>query len=251
MKGFYVTEAIERLLSPGMLVPFLLVPPLLAAAVSLETSTSSLAGLLPLFEPTDPESGRLGLALWNAILVIALISGITGPGFFSGTFGAGWFRSCLALPARRSTAFWSTALAHFGVSVCVYALTCAAIIAAVSIPAGFPLPGTLAGGLVVLLWTTAFSAFAGVLAPSWGAWLLLAGVALGGLALAPSDMNSLFRLLEPADLVLPPLGRMAARGMAGWPDMPATLALLVHAAVFGCLGWLLFNLSVSRGKRTG
>lgn len=246
MRGFYLKEAFERLMSPGMLAPFLLVPPLLAVTVNLETSFSSLAGLLPVFEQVDAEKGRLAVALWNATAVIALLSGMTGARFFSGTFAAGWFRSCLALPAHRSGAFWSTALAHFVISVCVYALTSAAIIAAISVPSGFPLAMTLAGSLIVLVWTTAFSAFAGVLAPAWGAGLLQAGVALGSLALARVNVDDLFRLLATSSLVLPPLGRVIARGMACWPDARAMLVLLVHAAVFSCLGCLLLEIAIRR-----
>jgi hypothetical protein len=246
MKSFFFREASERLLYPGMLAPFLLVPPLLAVTVNLETTVSSLGGILPVFEPVDADRGRLAVALWNATVVVALLSGVNGARFFSGTFRAGWFRSCLALPVNRSGAFWSTALAHFLISVCVLALTGAAIIAAVSVPAGFPLILTIIGALTVLFWTTAFSAFAGVLSPGWGAGLLQAGIALGSLVLAPVDVDQLFRLLGLSNLILPPLGRIIARGMACWPDVRALLVLMAHAAVFSCLGSLLLEIAIRR-----
>jgi hypothetical protein len=248
MKGFYFREALDRLLASGRLAPFLLVPPLLALTVSLENTFPAMSWLIPVFEPSDPARGRLGFALWNAILVTSLLSGITGAAFFHGTFGSGWFRSCLALPAGKASAYWSTVFAHFLVSVCILALTSGAIIAALHVPEGFPLFMTIAGGIAVLSWTTAFSAFAGLLAPSWGAAVLQAGIAFGSFALARPQLDALFSPLGLSDLILPPLGRMAARGMPGWPDGYATLALLCHAAFFALAGALLFGSAAKRPK---
>jgi len=249
MSSFYFREAFERLSSPSRLAPYLLVPPLLALTVTMQNTVPAMSWLLPLLAPQNPVWGRLGLALWNASLVAALLSGIIGTGFFPSTFGSGWFRSCLALPAGRSAAYWQTALVHLLISACVLALTWAAIITALHVPPGFPLVATLAGGLALLLWTACFSAFAGLLAPSWGAGMLQAGLAFAGLVAAPASAVALAQPLSIGDLAMPPLGRMVIRGMAGWPDWVAAAVLFGQALFFAVAGLLIFRLSVRLAGR--
>jgi len=237
MKTFHWREALERFLMPGNLAPYLLVPPMLAGLIGLETGGGVLSTLISVPATPDPILAKYGLVLWNAAAVTSLVAGLTGASFFSRTFGSPSYVSILALPAGRSSAYWSAALIHAFIASIVYTITFITAVSALHPPSAVPLIPIYMGGFSMVLWSCSISCLAGMLTSPAGAALLFVGAGVSAMA-APWGS---------AGLITPPLTRVLASATTCLPDWTATASLAAHAVLAALSGWLLFLLAIRGG----
>lgn len=235
MRGFYFHEAMEKLIQ-SFLSPYFLLPVLLVGVVSFlyPVQTSFMTGM----------SG-VQVAFSSSIFAVCLVSAAAGARFFSCCWGAGWFRSTLLLPVRRSAGFWQTLLAQMLFSALILVLTWTAVAAAL---VGEPMGGvllTVCAGLALVVWTSGLAALAGLLTTPVAASILAASVA--GYAMIP--------LVDPGGTLFSSSLNMTAMAMpspdgAGWPAAGDILLLLGEGLGFVCLAALLYHVSLRVGIGT-
>ena len=151
---FFFRESTDYLMRISWVAPYLLVPPLLAFLVYVEDFLAWKG--LAVFHTPD---ARLTIALWNATLLLTLITGIRSCFFFSRFFSGEWFRNALSLPVRKSSGFWGPFLAVLLISSAAYVLTMAAILAALPFPVVFPWAATIISTFVPVLWAVCLGIF--------------------------------------------------------------------------------------------
>ncbi len=240
MKGrntYFYRESVNLLLRTKWVSPYLLVPPMLAFMVYAEAflATHGVAGISTLGQ-------RTVLAIWNGSFLLALIAGIKSCLFFSGTWGAGWFRNSLALPVSRSSGYWGVYLAVLTVATGVFILTIGAVIAALPGPWRFPLVQIIGESYLPVLWAVSMGAFLGVLTPgTGGAFFFTSLILLGFTAGLP-----LVSIPGWLSYVIPPLGRLMTLGMRYPQGLYQAVAILLHSSFFLVMGRLLFGIAVRR-----
>lgn len=243
-RSYFFREAADSVLSARWISTYLLVPPILALLVFVESylTQAGIAGPFPLAE-------RITLALWNASLLLTLIAGVQSSLFFSRHFGSGWFRNSLALPVPRWTGYWGPFLAFLLVVTGVFALTVSAIVAALRTPAGFPWINSLIAIYVPLFWGVSAGMLLGLITTAGAAVFLFVGIMVLGLAggfpwalsRLPEWMGSILRTM------LPPLGTALASNVSSPGNIQALLPLLGHSVIALALGYLLYSVGIRRG----
>lgn len=234
---YFFRESVQLLLRTKWVGPYLLIPPMLAFMVYAEAflAAHGFAGISTLGQRTI-------LAIWNGSFLLALVAGIKSCLFFSGTWGAPWFRNSLSLPVSRSSGYWGVFLAVLTVSSCVFILTIGAVIAALPGPLRFPLLHVVGESYLPVLWAVSLGAMLGILTTGTGgavflvALLILGFIAGMPLAAVPSWLH----------LVIPPLGRLMTLGMRYPEGLYQALALLAHSAFYLLVGRLLYGTAISR-----
>jgi hypothetical protein len=238
MKGFYFTEASEKLLQ-SFVTPYFLVPLIIAGSVAL---------LDPLAATTYTGLGDFKTALASAMFSVGLVTAAAGARFLSSTWGAKWFQSCLMLPVARSAGFWQTVLAQAVLSSFVLVLTSIAILAALSPASPSGLIPTLAAGFTVILWATGIAAMAAVLTTPTGASVL--ATAIFAYSFSP--------LVDPAGRFFSPSLRVTSAALPSaleatpvWPSAASIVLLLGQSLLLLLVAWALFQVSLRKGIRTG
>ncbi|MBD3369374.1 hypothetical protein GF402_03310 [Candidatus Fermentibacteria bacterium] len=242
-RSFFLRETIDSLLSAKWISTYLLVPPILALLVFIESYLNQV-GIAGPFAVGE----RITLALWNASLLLTLIAGVQSSVFFSGSFGSNWFRNSLALPVPRWTGYWGSFLGFLVIVTGVFALTISAIVAALRSPTQFPWLESLLVVYVPLLWGVSAGLLLGILTTAGAAVFLFVGIMTVGLAgglpwalaRVPEWAGRLFRVL------VPPLGSALSANMSSPGNIRALVPLLAHAAVALALGYLLYSVGIKR-----
>ncbi|MBN2608232.1 MAG: hypothetical protein JXA64_03885 [Candidatus Fermentibacteraceae bacterium] len=240
MKGsntYYYRESVSLLLRTKWVSPYLLIPPMLAFMVYAEAflAAHGVAGISTLGQ-------RTVLAIWNGAFLLALIAGIKSCLFFSGTWGAGWFRNSLALPVSRSSGYWGVYLAVLTVSTGVFILTIGAVIAALPGPSRFPLAHIIGEAYLPVIWAVSMGAFLGILTSGTGGAFFFTSLILLGFA-AGLPLISIPGWLH---FVIPPLGRLMTLGMRYPQGLYQVVVILVHSALFLVMGRLMFGIAARR-----
>lgn len=236
MRGFHFHEAMDKLIQ-SFLSPYFLLPVVLVGVVSFlhPVQTSFMTGM----------SG-VQVAFSSSIFAVCLVSAASGARFFSCFWGAGWFRSTLLLPVRRSAGFWQVLLAQMFFTALILIMTWTAVVAALF---GEPMSGvfpTVCAGLALVVWTSGLAALAGLLTTPVAASMLAASVA--GYSMIP--------LVDPGSTLFSPSLSITAVAMpspdgAGWPATGDILLLLGEGFGFICLAALLFHVSLRMGMGKG
>ncbi|NLP05451.1 hypothetical protein GX411_05845 [Candidatus Fermentibacteria bacterium] len=209
--GLFLAEACERLVSGTGLLAYLLIPVMLSVLVWLESATGPGSGARFLTSrAADPLHASVALALWNAAVSTSLVVAVKSAVFFSTTFGAGWFRSTVVIPAGRCRPFWDTFTAQAVVAALVFVLTNAAVIAAMPKADGFPWVPTLLLCLMPVAWAVSYGALAGVIAKPSAAGVLAACVFGASLVPAFAPLDIFAGRIIAWDILVPPVGALAA-----------------------------------------
>ncbi len=235
MSGFHFHEAMEKLIQ-SFLSPYFLLPVVLVGVVSFlhPVQTSYMTGM-----------GGVQVAFSSSIFAVCIISAASGARFFSCFWGAGWFRSTLLLPVRRSAGFWQALLAQMFFSALLLIMTWTAVAAAlVGEPMGGVFP-TVAAGLAIIVWTSGLAALAGLLTTPVAASILAASVT--GYSMIP--------LVDPGGTLFSSTLSMTAMALpspdgAGWPAAGDILLLLGEGLGFVCLAALAYHISLRMGIGT-
>lgn len=222
-------EALDGLLQPSRLAPYLLVPPLLALMVTAIAETPQLS---------PARAGELTLALSCAACAVSLVAGYLLASQSSRNWSSGWFRGVLMLPGARDRAYWMPLLAHLLVAGCVLALTCAAIIAAVP-DLGIPW-GMLGSCAVSLAWSSGAALLAAAVTGPGGASVLTASIVV--VSYLPMFERSWLAGAAPP-WALPVFGRLA---LAGADAGEVLLAASIQAVLLALAGWLVFRMQAGR-----
>jgi hypothetical protein len=234
---YYFRESLQLLLRTKWVGPYLLIPPMLAFMVYAEAflAAHGVAGISTLGQ-------RTVLAIWNGSFLLALIAGIKSCLFFSGTWGAPWFRNSLSLPASSSSGYWGVYLAVLAVASCVFILTTGAVIAALPGPFRFPLLQIIGESYLPLVWAISLGAMLGILTSGTGGAVFLVALLLLGfitglpLAAIPGWLQ----------YIIPPLGRLMTLGMR-YPDgLYQVVAILLHSVFYLMVGRLLYGIAIRR-----
>ncbi len=231
--AFYFRESLDYVVKINWIAPYLLVPPLLAFLIYVE-GTLGAKGLAAFYAP----EARLTLSLWNATLLLALITGIKTCLFFSKFHSSRWFRNSLALPVGRLSGFLEPLAAVMVISSGAYVLTMAAILAALSGMGAFPWVAALISSFIPIIWAVCFGAFLGVFTTGGAAaYMFVAVMATSLLTGFPSDPGS---ASETIAHVLPPLGRSMAGSLVDPSALGYSVLLLIHSLCALLAGALVY-----------
>jgi hypothetical protein len=240
-----MVEAFERALVPSRLAPYLLVPFALGFLIWAEGALLSDSAPSWIIGPSmHPVTARLSLSLWNAGVVISLFCAVLFPLNTSRTFGSPWFRSLLAIPGGRTGALLAEMLANAFTATFILLMTLVAISLALPRPPDFPWAGVLLPIWMMLMWTVAYGAFAGLLTSGPSAVVLELAVLASGIG--PALFSGLGWSLPvfgvPVSILLPPFAGMLETGASGFPDGSLLTVALAHIAAPLLMALLLFRL---------
>jgi hypothetical protein len=244
--SFWMAEAIERALVPSRLAPYLLVPFALGFLIWAESTLLPDSAPAWIIGPSmHPVTARLSLSLWNAGVVISLFCAVIMPLNTSRTFGSSWFRSLMAIPGGRTGALLAEVLVNAVTATFILLMTQVAISLALPMPPDFPWAGVLLPIWIMLMWTIAFGAFAGLLTSGPSAVVL--ELAVLGSAIGPALFSGMGWSLNvfggvTISALLPPFAGMLETGASGYPDGSLLPAALVHVAAPLLMALMLFRL---------
>jgi hypothetical protein len=236
---FFYRESMDYLLRINWLAPYLLVPPLLAFLIYLEGFLGQ-KGLGVLYAP----EARLSLSLWNAALLLSLITGIKTCLFFSDFLSTKWFRNSLAQPVGMVSGFWGPMLAVLTVSSAAYILTMAAILAALPSTFGFPWVAALLNSYVPIIWAVCLGALLGTLTTGGAAaYMFVIVLAMSLLAGFLSETGALVTVISR---ILPPLGKSMADSLSDPGALTYSALLIIHCVLALLAGALVYTIRLQR-----
>jgi hypothetical protein len=238
--SFFYRESMDYLVRISWVAPYLLIPPLLAFLIYLEGFLGQ-KGLGAFYAP----EARFSLSLWNAALLLALITGIKTCLFFSRHLSRRWFRNALSLPVGKGSGYWGPLLAVLTISSAAYALTIAAILAALPSDTGFPWAAAILNSYVPLLWAVCFGAFLGTVTSGGAAAYMFTAVMAVSL-LVGFHMDGGGALLGIIVRIMPPLGLGMARNLSSPGDLAFSSMLVIHSAMSLLAGVLVYSIRLRR-----
>jgi hypothetical protein len=225
--SFFYRESMDYVIRISWVAPYLLVPPLLAFLIYLEGFLGQ-KGLGAFYAP----EARLTLSFWNAGLLLSLITGIKSCLFFDGFVSRRWFRNAQALPVSRLSGFWGPLLAITTIAASAFALTMAAILAALPVSGTFPWGPVILSASVPVVWAICFGALLGTATTGGAAAYMFVVVMI--VSLLTGLVQDTGPVVSIASRILPPLGRSMAASLSFPWQLSQSLLLMVHA-VFSLL----------------
>jgi hypothetical protein len=245
--GYFLRESVDLTFDVKRVSLYLIVPPVLAFIVYFESYLSGVGAtrIMTLGQ-------RVMLALWNAAILLSLIAGLQGAGFFSRLFGSSWYRNSLALPAGRMHAFaWPVAVYAVLVSV-FYGLTALAILLAMPRPSGFSWLPAVVNCYLPLLWSVAAAALFGMLSrPGASGLLFLATALMGAVTGLPQASGKLPEVVGfVLGVLFPRFGESFLASMELEASGHIEWAVPVHTAALFFVGACLFRLLYRKGRRS-
>ncbi len=238
--GFYYSKAMRSLTQVRWMLPYLLVPPMLALLVYTEgfLAAEGIPGIYTLHQ-------RSVLALWNISFLISLITGISSCCFFSGFWGDSDFVPSLSRFSKKISGYWSPVFAFISISAVVYFLASALIV--------LVLPGSEHVSLIRIgvhffapvLWSVCIGVLLGLLTTGWAGSVCFTVLFLFfyflGLTYIPASGSMLFVTL------LPPIGLLMKEAFSNTSiEYLFSIILLIHCLVILGAGRILYTIALRR-----
>ncbi|MBN1433750.1 hypothetical protein JW921_03265 [Candidatus Fermentibacterales bacterium] len=158
-RPFFLVENLDALMRAKWLLPYLLVPPLLAVIAHLESSLVQ-GGVVAIYT----HKARMTLTIWNGAILLGAISGVQASLYFSSLFRSDWLRASIALPLARCRAYWGALLAVLLVAMVAFTFTIGALVAALPRYGAYPWASVVLSTFALVTWVVCVSAFLGVIA---------------------------------------------------------------------------------------
>ena len=240
-RPFHLPENLDGLMRAKWLLPYLLVPPLLAVITHLEASLVE-AGLVTVLT----HKARLTLTIWNGAILLAAISGVQASLYFATTFRSCWLKASLALPVKRCRAYWGALIAVALISMIAFALTAGALVAALRSYGSYPWANILLSASSLILWVICASALLGTVANAFSSSIFIlstiaASILLSSPAVVAYHSQGGSSTLSVLLAVLPPIGRSFYATLGNPWHYTYPLVLLAHAAAAASLGVVIFT----------
>jgi hypothetical protein len=237
--SFFYRESMDYLVKISWVAPYLLVPPLLAFLIYLEGFLGQ-KGLGAFYAP----EARLTLSLWNATLLLSLITGIRTCLFFGSFQSRKWFRNAQSLPVGRLSGYWGPMLAVLTISSAAYALTMAAILAALPSSGIFPWGPAILGSYVPLIWAICFGAMLGTLTTGGAAAYMF--VVVMAVSLLAGFITESGTAVSVVSRILPPLGKSMADSLSRPGALAYSVLLVIHSVLSLLTGAIVYLLRLRK-----
>ena len=240
-RPYFLLENLDGLMRAKWLLPYLLVPPLLAIITHLESSLVA-GGFVAIYT----HKARLTLTIWNGAILLGAISGVQASLYFSSTFRSSWMKASLALPVRRSGAYVGALVAMLLVTLVAFVFTIGALVAALPAYGAYPWFNVVLSACTLIVWAVSVSALLGVVANAFSSSAFILTCMAVSLVLASPSVVQHYADAGSGTLnlilsLLPPIGLSFFETLSNPWHYWFPLALIGHAVLAAALGCYLFS----------